>query len=228
MSDKQYTLDDLVDRTGFSKRQIRYYITEKLVPGAGNQRGPYAVYGEETLQRLEMIKVLKAQPMGPTGRAMTLAEIRHALDNQPQSDFSAKVKESSDFQPPASIVCQDNHDFSASSYLAKLVDKESSQPEPEISPQMMSMSYDIKGISASADVPVELPPLEDLLQSMHSLLTELGSDTRFDNQDGERNSWRRITSPDVEIQVRTPDNMEARVRLNRMAVQLGRLLARED
>ena len=69
MGDKQYTLDDLVGRTGFSKRQIRYYITEKLVPGAGNQRGPYAVYGEETLQRLEKITILKgrqrARPGGP-------------------------------------------------------------------------------------------------------------------------------------------------------------------
>ena len=75
---------------------------------------------------------------------------------------------------------------------------------------------------------MESSPLDETLQSLRSLLIELGSDTRFENQDGERNSWRRITSPDVEIQVRTPDNLEARGRLNRMAAQLGRLLARED
>ena len=228
MGDKQYTLDDLVNRTGFSKRQIRYYITEKLVPGAGNQRGPNAVYGEETLRRLEMIKVLKAQPMGPTGRTMTLAEIRHSLDNQPQPDTIAKAQESSNFQHHASIVCQDNHDYSASSYLDELADEEPSFREPELNQPMASMSCDIEQISAWDDVPVESSPLDETLQSLRSLLIELGSDTRFDNQDGERNSWRRITSPDVEIQVRTPDNMEARVRLNRMAVQLGRLLARED
>ena len=84
MGNKEYTLDDLVRRTGFSKRQIRYYITEKLVPGAGDQRGPYAMYGEETLQRLQMIAVLKERPTGPTGRTMTLAEIRHDLDNRPK------------------------------------------------------------------------------------------------------------------------------------------------
>ena len=75
---------------------------------------------------------------------------------------------------------------------------------------------------------MEPSPLDEVLQNLHSLLTELGSDTRFDNQDGERNSWRRITFPDVEMQVRTPDNLEARVRLNRMAVKLGHLLAREE
>ena len=228
MGNKQYTLDDLVDLTGFSKRHIRYYITEKLVPGAGNQRGPNAVYGEETLQRLEIIKILKARPMGPTGRAMTLAEIRHALDNQPKSDFLSKTKEISNFQPQDSMVFEDKPDSTASHYLAKLVDEDSSFREHEWDPPVASMSCDICQISGSADVPEESHSLDEVLQSLFSLLTELGSDTRFDNHDGERNSWRRINSPDVEIHVRTPDNLEARVRLNRMAVQLGRLLAWEE
>jgi DNA-binding transcriptional MerR regulator len=225
---KEYTLDDLVNHTGFSKRQIRYYITEKLVPGAGNQRGPNAVYGEETLRRLEMIKVLKAQKMGPIGRTMTLAEIRHSLDNEPQSSGLVKAPESPNFNHRASIVCQDNHDYSASSYLDELAGEEPSFREPEWDSPKASMSHDIRQISAFSDVPVESSPLDETLQSLRSLLIELGSDTRFDKQDGERNSWRRITSPDVEIQVRTPDNLEARGRLNRMAAQLGRLLARED
>jgi hypothetical protein len=66
------------------------------------------------------------------------------------------------------------------------------------------------------------------MQGLHSLLTELGSDTRLASQVSEGESWRRITSPDVEIQVRTPDNLEALGRLKRMAAQLGRLLAREE
>ena len=228
MGNKQYTLDDLVGRTGFSKRHIRYYITEKLVPGAGSQRGPNAVYGEETLQRLEMIKILKARPMGPTGRAMTLAEIRHALDNQPQSDFIPKAQEISNFQPRDSVVFEDKPDSSASNYLEEMVDEESRFRKDESKPQMVSMSCSIRQISASTDVPVDPSPLDEILQSLHSLLTGLGSDTRFDNEVGERNSWRRINSPDVEIHVRTPDKLEARLRLNRMATQLGRLLAREE
>jgi DNA-binding transcriptional MerR regulator len=207
LSDNQYTLDDLVGLTGFSKRQIRYYITEKLVPGAGDQRGPNAVYGEETLQRLEMIKILKARPMGPTGRTMTLAEIRHSLDNQEKSKSSAL------------------------NYLASMGDQENEEiylRASECILPMKSILCDKQVMSNPVEDPLPPPPLAEILQSLQSLLTELGSDTRFDNQVVEGNSWRRITSPDVEIQVRTPDNLKARVRLNRMAEQLGRLLEREE
>ena len=213
MGDKQYTLDELVKRTGFSKRQIRYYITEKLVPGAGDQRGPYAMYGEETLQRLEMITVLKDQPMGPTGRAMTLAEIRHSLDNMPEPPLSVNE--------PGMMVC--GNEDSASDYLKKLNDEVSfSSVREEVPANMPMLSF------SCSSGPADENPLDDLLQSLHSLLTELGSDTRIDSKVSEGDSWRRITSPDVEIQVRTPDNLEARKRLLQMALEMGRLLAREE
>jgi DNA-binding transcriptional MerR regulator len=76
----ELTLDDLVRESGFSKRQIRFYITRRLIEGAGASRGPNAVYGEETLRRLQLIRQLKEQRIQPTGRAMTLDEIAHALD----------------------------------------------------------------------------------------------------------------------------------------------------
>lgn len=80
MQDIQFTLDALVRLTGFSKRQIRYYITEGLVPGAGENRGPYAVYPPETLARLKRIAELKSRRVPPTGRRLTLREIAHELD----------------------------------------------------------------------------------------------------------------------------------------------------
>ncbi|MCP4572672.1 MAG: MerR family transcriptional regulator [bacterium] len=74
------TLDDLVRETGFTKRQIRFYISKRLVPGAGDKRGPYTVYQPETLERLQAIKLLKNIKIEPTRRAMTLDEIGHSLD----------------------------------------------------------------------------------------------------------------------------------------------------
>ena len=222
MADKQYTLEQLEQRTGFSKRQIRYYITEKLVPGAGDQRGPYAMYGEETLQRLEMITVLKEQPMGPTGRAMTLAEIRHSLDNLPDLPLSGSpVNESLSLREPEMRLF--GLGDRASDYLKKLSDEVPFSSVREEVPANMPMF----NLSSSSG-PVDDNPLDDLLQSLHSLLTDLGSDTRFDSKISEGNSWRRITSPDVEIQVRTPDNLEAQKRLLQMALEMGRLLAREE
>jgi len=97
------------------------------------------------------------------------------------------------------------------------------------SDKKQAVSANMPMLSLSRSVgPAEEDQLDDLLQSLHSLLTELGSDTRFDTETSEGDSWRRITSPDVEIQVRTPDNSEARMRLYRMAKQIGHLLAREE
>ena len=78
MGDQEYTIDDLEQATGFTKRQIRFYITKKLVPGAGD-RGPNAVYSQETLLRLRAIAHLKDMRVPPTDRKMTLEEIAHAL-----------------------------------------------------------------------------------------------------------------------------------------------------
>jgi DNA-binding transcriptional MerR regulator len=75
---QQYSLDELVEKTGFSERQIRYYITLKLVAGAGS-KGPNAAYGEEALERLLLIRKLKEQVIQPTGRRLSLKEIGQAL-----------------------------------------------------------------------------------------------------------------------------------------------------
>lgn len=89
MSPSEHTLVDLVQATGFSKRQIRFYITKQLVPGAGGSRGPNATYGEETLRRLRLIGLLKELRVEPTGRTMTLDEIGHALDTLSEGGIEA-------------------------------------------------------------------------------------------------------------------------------------------
>ena len=92
MSTPEHTLDDLARATGFSKRQIRFYITKKLVPGAGDSRGPNATYGEETLRRLQLIGVLKDLKIEPTGRTMTLDEIGHSLDTLSADGIEALLR----------------------------------------------------------------------------------------------------------------------------------------
>jgi DNA-binding transcriptional MerR regulator len=77
-STRNLTLDDLVANTGFSVRQIRYYISQDLVPGAAG-RGPSATYGSETLRRLQLIKALKQMAGDSVSRQLTLEEIRRVL-----------------------------------------------------------------------------------------------------------------------------------------------------
>ncbi len=81
MSKKQYSLAHLIEATGFTARTIRYYITNKLIDGATG-KGSEAVYSEETLHRLLEISELKEMRLPPTGRKLTLEEIRVELDNK--------------------------------------------------------------------------------------------------------------------------------------------------
>lgn len=237
LGDSNYTLDQLVMLSGFGKRQIRYYITQKLVPGAGEQRGPNAVYGQETLQRLLAIAHLKQRPVGPTGRTMTLAEIRHELDQEPgvvgQGDVELDMIKP-DMAPLASTAAEylSAAFYKMSHSVSEFEDSNEEEPDNKVADMMCSISASrapAPAMSPKMREPQADSGLGDLLQSLQTLLTELGSDTQLPTKVSPGETWRRLNqSPDIEIQVRTPDTMEARLRLNRMAIQLGRLLARED
>ncbi len=75
---RSYSLSELVDRTGFDRRTIVYYIQSGLLPKVG-RRGPHTRYPDECLTRLLFIKgVRNLQAEGKLLTA-TLAEMRRAL-----------------------------------------------------------------------------------------------------------------------------------------------------
>ena len=58
METKQYTIEDLCELTGFSRRTIRYYVQEGLIdPPAGRGRGGF--YFDSHLEKLLKIKSLQ-------------------------------------------------------------------------------------------------------------------------------------------------------------------------
>ena len=239
MSSREHTLDDLVRATGFSKRQIRFYITKRLIPGAGESRGPHATYPEETLQRLLLIRDLKDRPVGPTGRTMTLDEIGHALDSlaagsAPGESRLAGFEASTG---PAELRFQRDAGRlpmlrgSARDYLRSLresviphkedvVEKSAEEPEPAL---LARLSLE----SSVAEPDHTEREFRDTLGRLQALLAELGADTRFTKPQGDAAPWLRVTTPEVEFHVRKPDDHVARARLGRMARLLARLLARE-
>ncbi|MCX5809834.1 MAG: MerR family transcriptional regulator [Proteobacteria bacterium] len=63
MDTKKYTIDNLVELTGYSRRTIRYYVQEGLIePPAGRGRGGF--YFDSHLNKLLQIKSLQEKGMG--------------------------------------------------------------------------------------------------------------------------------------------------------------------
>jgi DNA-binding transcriptional MerR regulator len=59
-----YSIDELAEKSGLSKRTIHYYVKLGLLPNPGT-RGPSTRYQQEYIDRIRLIKVLKAnhQPL---------------------------------------------------------------------------------------------------------------------------------------------------------------------
>lgn len=69
----EFTLDDLVTRSGLTIRTVRFYIQEGLLEGP-DTRGRFSLYSQRHLDRLEVIKLLKEL-------RLPLVEIRKLLDS---------------------------------------------------------------------------------------------------------------------------------------------------
>lgn len=76
----RYTISDLERETGISPRNIRYYITQGLLPPA-NGRGVGATYTAEHLLRLKYVNKLKQDNL-------PLAEIRRQMEGLSQEKLA--------------------------------------------------------------------------------------------------------------------------------------------
>ncbi len=73
MEAKKYTIDELVNLTGFSRRTIRYYVQEGLIePPAGRGRGGF--YYDSHLERLLSIKAYRGRGVALSAMASLLKE----------------------------------------------------------------------------------------------------------------------------------------------------------
>ena len=88
METKQYTIEDLCELTGFSRRTIRYYVQEGLLePPAGRGRGGF--YFDSHLDRLRQIKSL--QDKGLRLSAILPVLKRRRLPESPQETVTREV-----------------------------------------------------------------------------------------------------------------------------------------
>ena len=80
----RYTIADLENETEISPRNIRYYISQGLLPSARG-RGVGATYGPAHLLRLQAIKLLKEQNT-------PLEEIRRKLEDMNDAQLAAMLQ----------------------------------------------------------------------------------------------------------------------------------------
>ena len=207
---RRYTMQDLVEKTGFKPRTIRSYISKGLVPRAGmDQRGPNASYGYETLWKLQKIAELKEKPVGPANRPPTLDEIRHGLQIEwlrfgSETELMGEPQFKFKIRPPFEFECQDE----LSSHVCK---------ETFLSCYRAPLEDDI-------EFPGQDPDFTETLQELKKLLLELAGSTSGANRDAGE-AWRRIGTPDIEFHVRVPEDDQRRARLLRIAEILDDLMS---
>lgn len=206
--ERRFTLDELEELSGISRRMIRHYISQKLVEGS-LERGPKAVYSEGTLKRLRLIAQLRETKVEPLGRAITTNEMRTLLQT----------------------VGEEGLEQIAAGVPIKLFDTTAAKPLP-----MSRASEYLDGLDASFEMPemnMTRPSheahgraregLESLLQGLLAEVEGALDDMNRDPQaDWER--WRKAGQPGLEIQVRVPRDADENYRLALLAGELRALL----
>ncbi len=190
--------------TGFSPRQIRFYITQRLVPGAGDDRGPYTTYPQETLDRLTLIARFKAIPVPPANRTMTLEEIRRTLDGMAPEEIRREAQ--GEEMPLFAQATRLDALPSAAPMETYCLSSPMLREEPDVDP---------------ADA--ELRPF---LRQMERLLTDLARH-RAPWRRTPEDAWRCVKTPLLEIHVKEPVDDRERTQLRRLAESLSLLLREE-
>ena len=94
MDQGQYLIEELCERTGFTRRTVRYYVQEGLVdPPAGRGRGGY--YADRHVAQLARIRELQEQ-------GYRLDAIRGLLGRQAPVEAAAGTPPAASRLPPAS------------------------------------------------------------------------------------------------------------------------------
>jgi DNA-binding transcriptional MerR regulator len=196
--DSTYTLDEIVERTGFDKRTTSYYVQKGLLPRVG-RRGPKTRYPQVFLDRLLFIKLIREQQdRGEIGN-LTLANIRDLLDQvRPETiadmvngrDSLKKIDALSAAQamaPPANADAADENNAEAGAPEAgqlagphqKFVDEFSDVIEVLIN----DMCSDSGSADADADVEPPSPPVpqDEALPAAPAVVEEEPAEAPADN-----------------------------------------------
>jgi DNA-binding transcriptional MerR regulator len=90
MEQPSYTIDDLGKLTGYSRRTIRYYVSEGLLdPPAGRGRGGF--YYDSHLKRLQQIRAMQERGLRMSDIQNLPPEAQTAIEPAPTREFWMRV-----------------------------------------------------------------------------------------------------------------------------------------
>jgi DNA-binding transcriptional MerR regulator len=103
------SIEELAEQVDISVRTVRYYITEGLLPGPEG-RGKGAIYGEEHLLKLRLIRLLSQ-------KHMPLAEMYHLLNRLALTEIRSMLAE----EQRARELEQESQPLPPEEYIANLL-----------------------------------------------------------------------------------------------------------
>ena len=196
--DPTYTISELADLAGVTPRTVRYYLSQGLLPSAG-QTGPGTRYSESHLARLRVIRGLQSEHL-------PLAEIRRRLSEVDDDQVVALAEQDAPGPPPDSAL----------EYVRAVLRE---TPAPYERTLLRATIVAPAPSSPLAPVPSTAVPTsaERLGESLHSTA-----------KPGERSQWERIVlATDVELHIRRPLGRTQNKRVDRL-VTIARELLEED
>jgi len=205
MMERRFTLDELEELTGISRRMIRHYISQKLVPGS-LERGPKAVYSESTLKRLRLITQLRKTRVEPLGRPITTGEMRTVLEN----------------------VGEEGLEQIAAGIPIRFFDTEAATPLPMDSASealdRMDPAMACEAPAFFQETPTQ-PKFEGIESLLRGLLAEMDGAIRDSKTDAANwDRWRSADRPNLKIQLRVPRDENENYELSLLAGELRALL----
>jgi DNA-binding transcriptional MerR regulator len=147
--DTIFTIEQLATASGVNVRTIRYYIAEGLLHGPG-ARGKNAVYTEQHLLRLKLVRLLVEQ-------RVPLSEIRERLAALSPGDIRSLLSEETQRQTSLRRAAEAP---SPKSYINRLLERSRVYPSHPAEPAVSACS------PAPSLLPSASPPVPSMLRSV--------------------------------------------------------------
>lgn len=150
----ELSINELAKKANVSVRTVRFYIDEGLLPAPQSQ-GRYTVYGDEYLDRLELIRRLKEsflplKEIRNTLNSMTWTQVRASLDDFRHHDQPLGYDRMRVTQGMREI--REHPSSSALEYIANLVSSTPvTRPLPPRSQDLVEVAQETKAVDAGPE-----------------------------------------------------------------------------